>query len=315
MSVSIVIPVYNTADYLGKCVESVLDQTISDFEIIMVDDGSTDNSLAVCREYAKQDSRITVLGQENSGPGKARNAGLNIAKKEYVGFIDSDDWIEPQMYEELYRQVKTEDADIGICGMYAVKNDGTKKIRRNEEKVPPLFDNRSFIRYAFEREKHHAITAWVWNKVFRKSYIDRYHICNNEQLRLGEDVQFMVDCMTHPCKVCFIDEPLYNHIERNESLSRKYSRRTYEDRIKAYEYSIDQLERANMKEETIIWLKVFHCYHASNYVEKALNNNDFEGIQRAVMFLNRYIKEYCVVNKDKPDRIMRVKELSEGKMP
>jgi len=119
--VSVIVPVYNTENYLKRCIESVLSQTCGDFELILVDDGSKDSSPAICDEYAKIDSRIKVLHKQNEGPGIARNVGLDATNGEYFLFVDSDDWIMPEMLEKMVSQAANIKADIVVCG-YSVFN-------------------------------------------------------------------------------------------------------------------------------------------------------------------------------------------------
>ena len=115
VKISIVIPIYNAEDHLQRCVDSVLNQTEKNIEIILVDDGSKDNSIEICKNYLNQDKRVQLIHQENSGVSAARNRGIEQACGEYIGFIDSDDWIEPNMYECLLREANQASADIVIC--------------------------------------------------------------------------------------------------------------------------------------------------------------------------------------------------------
>lgn len=115
--ISIIVPVFNVEKYLDRCIKSIYAQTLKDYEIILVNDGSKDNSLALCRKYAESDKRITVIDKENGGAGSARNAGLNVAKGDYIAFPDADDWFEPNMYEELYALAKSGDYDIVFSGV------------------------------------------------------------------------------------------------------------------------------------------------------------------------------------------------------
>lgn len=116
--ISIIVPVYKVEKYLEKCVDSILAQTFTDFELILVDDGSPDRSGAMCDEYAQKDSRVRVIHKENGGLSSARNAGIDVAKGRYFGFVDSDDYIAADMYELLYQNAKKEQADMSICGIF-----------------------------------------------------------------------------------------------------------------------------------------------------------------------------------------------------
>lgn len=123
--ISIIVPVYMAEKYLNRCIESILCQTYKNFELILVDDGSPDTSGDLCDYWAGQDSRVKVIHKENGGASSARNCGLKIAKGKYIAFVDSDDWLEPNMYEQLYKLLEENKAQMAICGMRVV--DGKKK--------------------------------------------------------------------------------------------------------------------------------------------------------------------------------------------
>ncbi len=123
--ISIIVPVYNVENYLKKCLDSIVNQTFKDIEIILINDGSTDNSLNICKEYAKKDHRIRLINKPNGGLSSARNVGIDLSTGEYLGFVDSDDWIALNMYEKLYNLCKIFNADISQC----------KYIRNNEQKL------------------------------------------------------------------------------------------------------------------------------------------------------------------------------------
>ena len=123
MKISVIVPIYNTEKYLHKCIDSILNQTFKDLEVILVDDGSTDSSGAICDEYAKKDERVVVIHKENGGQATARNIGLDIAKGEYISFIDSDDYIENDMYESMLDAIERTGADVAMCGKLLVSED------------------------------------------------------------------------------------------------------------------------------------------------------------------------------------------------
>jgi len=129
--ISIIVPVYNVELYLGKCIDSILNQTFSGFELILVNDGSLDNCGSICDSFAKLDRRVKVIHKGNGGLSSARNAGLEIACGEYIGFVDSDDYIERQMYETLYNQATETSSDIVVCDFYMIDENG--KILNNEK--------------------------------------------------------------------------------------------------------------------------------------------------------------------------------------
>lgn len=135
--ISIIIPIYNVEKYLSKCIESLVGQTYKDIEIILINDGSPDHCLSICEQYSKKDNRIIVINQENKGVSAARNAGLKIAKGEYIGFIDPDDWIAVDMYEGLHSVIKQSDVDMVICGYEYYSEDGAL----DEKRKYPIREN------------------------------------------------------------------------------------------------------------------------------------------------------------------------------
>ena len=126
--ISIIVPVYNTEAYLPQCIESLICQTYKDIEIILVDDGSTDDSLRICDGYQKKDVRIKVLHQKNAGVVNARKAGLYMAAGEYIAFVDGDDWVEPDMYECMYQKLFEQDVDVVMCGRFEDTGEVCKKV-------------------------------------------------------------------------------------------------------------------------------------------------------------------------------------------
>ena len=130
--ISVIVPVYNVEPYLRKCLDSIVNQTYRDFEILIIDDGSTDGSGRICDEYAEKDSRIKVFHTENRGLSCARNLGLAEAKGEWIGFVDSDDWIEPDMYEVLIRRAEETGADVVECSHYKELDGKTITARKRE---------------------------------------------------------------------------------------------------------------------------------------------------------------------------------------
>lgn len=135
IKISIVVPIYNTSFFLNKCIESIVNQSYSKLEIILVNDGSTDNSLSICDSYASQDDRIIVISKENGGLSSARNAGLDVATGDFIGFVDSDDFVASDMYEQLLDAILASNADVAECGYYL--HDGIRP--RDSKKA--LFDD------------------------------------------------------------------------------------------------------------------------------------------------------------------------------
>ncbi len=128
MKISIVVPIYNAEKYLDRCIQSILNQSYKDLEIILIDDGSTDSSNKICNNYQKRDNRIKFISQKNEGVSAARNRGISEATGEFIGFVDSDDYIQPNMYETLYGLINKYNCDISICGYFIEYPEYTKKV-------------------------------------------------------------------------------------------------------------------------------------------------------------------------------------------
>ena len=128
IKISVVVPIFNVELYLNRCIESILAQLYLNLEVLLIDDGSTDNSLLICREYEKKDARVKVYTQQNKGVSEARNLGIQHATGEFITFVDPDDWIEPRMYESMLNRIKMDNSDICLCDYAVIKNN--KKIER-----------------------------------------------------------------------------------------------------------------------------------------------------------------------------------------
>ena len=214
--VSVIIPVYNVEKYLRQCLDSVVNQTLKDIEIICIDDGSTDNSLNILKEYAQKDNRIKIISKKNGGLSSARNAGLKFATGEFVGFVDSDDYIERETYENAYEIVYKYNVDIVNWGANIIAEDNnydTQMVKDAQKyhkiKLIGLFN--------WSYELYNYTTVTVWNKIFRLNLIKQYDISFPEKL-LHEDHEFITKYILHSSKVYYINQYYYNYIQRKNSI-------------------------------------------------------------------------------------------------
>lgn len=193
--ISVIVPIYNTEKYVKKCIESILEQTYQKFELILIDDGSTDNSLNIIREFT--DERITVISKQNEGVSSTRNRGLDIAKGEYVLFIDSDDWIEPNMLEVLVRNILQTNADISCC-QYDYKSKKTIQNLEiwNKDKV-----TKEFL-------KHKLINGALVNKLIKYELVAKAKF--DSQIHYGEDALFIWDVLKETERLCITNQVLYH---------------------------------------------------------------------------------------------------------
>ncbi|WP_455608824.1 glycosyltransferase family 2 protein, partial [Bacteroides rodentium] len=207
--ISIIVPVYNVKEYLEKCLQSVCGQTYRNLEIILIDDGSSDGSGELCDFFAQRDKRIKVIHQTNAGQSAARNRGLAVAQGEYLGFVDSDDWIEPDMYEFLYRLLKENEADISICSHYRDK--GKKSVAKYASGEQFVFTRDEGIS-ALAVDKH--VRNYMVDKLFKRSLFAGIFFPVN---RVFEDLAICYRVFYGAEKIVMQDTPKYHYMIREGS--------------------------------------------------------------------------------------------------
>lgn len=201
--VSVVVPVYNVEQYIHQCVDSLINQTLKDIEIILVDDGSPDGCGAICDAYAKQDARIKVVHKANGGLASARQAGLECVTGAYYIACDSDDWVELDMYETLYNRAVLEDADMVVCSYVANYPDG-------REVVIPTYNFTSRERYINDVLTRRADQSSCI-RLIRSDVFKRYSIDYQDGINLGEDALLLSKLLKHPLRLSFVDRALYHY--------------------------------------------------------------------------------------------------------
>lgn len=235
--ISVIVPVYKVEKYLKRCIDSIISQTYKNLEIILVDDGSPDNCGKICDEYAKKDDRIKVIHQTNSGLSMARNAGLDIAQGEFIGFVDSDDYIHPQMYEIFYRSITKNNADMVFSNYKQSEIDYFEHnlIKEYNEKI---YEKTDIVDMCCT-DKSRIMVAW--NKLYRKRIFNEIRYTPEVAC---EDAYILIDILGECQKISYIDEELYYYsIEREDSIMReKYNFKMLKDELKAYKKMIDFFE-------------------------------------------------------------------------
>lgn len=208
--ISIVVPIYKVEKYLNKCIDSILSQTFSDFELILVDDGSPDNCPEICDEYAKKDERIKVIHKENGGLSDARNAGIKAASGEYIGLIDSDDYIASDMYEDLYRNACENDADISVCGAVVVAENQEAEFLKETKTV--VMSNKEALEQMIY---NHLFEVNAWNKLYKKDLFS--DICYPVGM-LYEDLATTYKLIDKSKTVVHSDGKKYAYVQRGGSI-------------------------------------------------------------------------------------------------
>lgn len=243
--VSIIVPVYNVEKYIDKCLNTLVNQTLKDIEIIIVNDGSPDNSQEIIDKYQKKyPKKIKSFIKENGGQGSARNFGLEKATGEYIGYVDSDDYIELDMYEKLYNKAKKQDLDIVICGNYCVTETGEKTVELDRKIFKDKKKNAYFGKMA------------VWNKIYKKELLLNGNISFRSKLWY-EDLDFTVQILSLAKKVGYVDKPLYNYLIREGSTMNNSNIKRNLEILLAFD---EVLKNENIKDnkDIIEFLGVFH---------------------------------------------------------
>lgn len=230
VKISVIVPVYNVEKYLPRCIDSILNQTYKNLEIILVDDGSPDNCPAICDEYAQKDSRIKVIHKANGGVSSARNAGIDVATGEYIGFVDSDDWIEPDMYEYLLINATKYKAEISKCGYFVSKS--------KTEHTPIGEDNGTFFsQEPIEKRKtiiSNIENASICTAIYKRWLFDHYRL--NSNLRIAEDRLLNYQFSTISKSIVITNKHLYHYFSNIDSVTHEDSIDKFMDNMCVVEY-------------------------------------------------------------------------------
>ena len=283
--VSLVVPVYNAEKYLAKSIESMLSQSLKEMELILVNDGAKDNSLAICEEYAKKDSRITVINKKNEGACIARNTGIDIAKGKYIQLADADDYIDVTMYEKMYKKAEDNNCEIVICNVNDVKGEEKKVSLCLEEGI---INMDMIIKEDFLCEKYCKLGTAVWHKIFKSELIKNNNIkfVNYNEVA-SEDTLFNFEAMMKAKKIYCLDEPLYNYIITEASLTKSSVAKS--NMVKRCINTVDIiryfLEKNSIKAEQYInYLIYWEFINVLSYVEEVNVKN-----------ISKAIKEYSKI--------------------
>ena len=275
--ISVIIPVFNIENYIAKCIESVMDQSYSNLEIIIIDDGSTDGSSKICDEYSKKDGRIQVIHQKNVGLSGARNNGIKLSKGDYIAFLDGDDYIEKDMYELLYKNIKSNNADISICE-YVFNDDNTKfKGKKHEINI---FNNQEAIRRLLYDEE---INSYAWNKLYSRKLFE------NIKYPLGkkfEDIGTTYLLIDKAKKIIYDNSTKYHYIVRTNSITKTYSSSNLNDYMEMVNNMLNYIavkypELKEVVDTTLVKYCInFHTQCVKGRLIENYNSNDMKEIYK-----------------------------------
>lgn len=265
IKVSVIIPVYNSGQYLKECLDSLLNQTLREIEIICINDGSTDNSLDILTEFAKMDERIIVINKNNEGQSVARNMGLEIAKGEFLGFVDSDDWIDLDYFEKLYNAAKKHNTDMACAGF--------KRCRRNRKSIKKSYEAELICTTTDDKVRLDNLPKdnYIWNKIYRRDSWEKANI-KFEAHRYFEDMAIIIKILHKLGKMVTVPDIYYNYrVNPNSTVAQKTPKRARDlawaqnelaKYAKENNIQIDMsnvlLKRAYFKVFNLTWLKAYY---------------------------------------------------------
>lgn len=256
--ISVIVPVYNVEKYLNKCIDSILSQKLSNYELLLIDDGSTDSSSEICKTFALQDHRIKYFRKENGGLSDARNFGIERAVAKYIVFIDSDDYIDSDYLVSLYTAIVNNDADVAMCGFKFV-NDKYDLIDRvsvsDFEEDKKVISGKNLLRNVFKKNGH--VFVVVWNKIYKRKLFDTVKF---EKGRLYEDEYINFKLFWNVQKIALVDKQNYNYVQRNGSI--KISKISKKKIIDIFEIYQRRMEFYKLKDDNL--------YHLANVAYRKL---------------------------------------------
>lgn len=279
--ISIIVPIYNVEKYIDKCIESIVNQTYKNIEVLLIDDGSTDNSGNICKKWINKDNRIKYYHQNNSGVCSARNKGLNEANGKYIGFVDADDWISPTMYESLYSLLINYQCNLSICSRIRIIED--KQITYPNTGIHYFEDGKVDMRMLACKYDLNI----CMNKLYKKEIFNELRFPTN--MTYGEDLYIVPEILSRANKIVYTSNGLYYYLERNNSASFSFNELKALNDIEAKEKFLSYLKNNNVNYNTAFnWL--FGAYTKGYFYIKDKNklNSKYKS------FIKRNFFDCCI---------------------
>lgn len=252
-TISIILPIYNMETYIEHCLCSLMSQTYKDLEIILVNDGSTDKSLEICKAYANLDPRIVLINKQNEGVSIARNTGMKKAKGKYIAFVDPDDWIEPDMYDALLKQLKKWQAPVCLCNFYkdykkksqAKVFEFEKEVLIGEEIIEYLIND--MIGVADLLPKYTMIMGSVWRGLYDRRFLEENQLTFMPKVSIMEDLIFMIKVLLKCEKVAIESGVWYHYVQHHDSNLHSYNEQLWEHQLLVYEHLEQSLRESGLE--------------------------------------------------------------------
>lgn len=235
VEVSVIIPIYNVEKYLNDCLLSIVNQTFKHYEVILVNDGSSDKSYEIAKKYSEEYGFINLINKENQGLGAARNTGLEQANGKYILFVDSDDYISSEYISKLYNAAEKSNSDIVICGHEKIYEDNkSNSLQMLDLDCSKLYSNIEVLKFIFKRK----IRCYAWDKIYKKELFDKHNIKYLEG-RLYEDILTTIKLISISDKICFVNDSLYNYRIRKGNITSIKNEKSIVD----LNYSINEVNK------------------------------------------------------------------------
>ena len=296
--ISIIVPVYQVEKYIRQCIESILAQTFTDFELILVDDGSKDNSGKICDEYAEKDKRIRVIHKENDGLSDARNKGLDNASGNYFMFVDGDDYIAPNMAECLYKKISEAKVDIAACNYRYIFEDG-KKDFSTENKAEIINANEIF--YNRKNERNYGFWTVAWNKLYKR---EKFKSLRFRFGKYHEDEFWANDIYQMDIKAVTVSESLYYYRQRGNSIMGNKNIRKCFDIIEAFEERINVYLKEEKYSDQAYKVLIYSLEYLNESKKLIKNEEDKE------QFIDKKRKIKNIIKKLKKRKLSKIQKVS-----
>lgn len=310
--ISVIVPIYNVANYLRKCIESIRNQSYQNLEIILVDDGSPDNCGEICEEYAKLDDRIKVIHKTNGGLSDARNYGIEAATGEYFLFVDSDDYIHIDMIRILYEVLKEKNAQVAVCSYQNVQENEVTAYNENYRGVlqPLLMTEKQMFDSHYYLEKRVEFIV-AWNKLYHRSLFEYVRYPKG---KVHEDEFTTYKLLYQAQKIVYIEAPLYFYVQRENSIM---GQKISEKRLLILEALLERMEFFKEKGEKRLWILTFEAYRRSffRYVGEVRRTKAFprSRFSKYKKIYRNNLKEY--IENTKFTKVETIKYYISGLMP
>lgn len=268
--ISVIVPVYKAEKYIERCVKSIVSQTYENFELILINDGSPDNSGKICDDLAQKDDRIIVIHKQNGGVAETRNVGIDIARGTYIAFVDADDYIQCDMLEKMLACANESNFDIVMC-KYFIDKKGiiTLATMSYEKRYNNIAEVREKLLYRYYTENHNGLYS-LCNKLIRRELYIKNDIKFDVNLKRGEDAWFIFYCLKHAERVAFLDDGYYYYCQNEDSIMHTLQLNQYEVWVQSRKHLLSENEELNYKIDYSIFYKQF-LYNIAVFCRELMN--------------------------------------------